>query len=424
MSASENEHRISVDQLRVGVYVYLDVGWMEHPFNFNNFKIKTEEQLQTIRSLGLASVRWAPSLSDVKPLAKSDQPPAAPTAEELARQAELAALMAAKQQRIQQLAEHREKIERVERAFANAAGVIKGINKTIYSQPKQALSDTTELIGGIVDEMLAAPDLAIQVMGDKPGNEDVYLHSLNVAVLAMVLGKEMSMPAELVKMVGMAAVFHDIGLNDIPENIMRKAGPLSKFEREARELHCQYGLDLAKKIGLSNVLCNIIYQHHEAYDGSGYPKKLVGEAIDPLARLVAVINTYDNLCNAPHIANSLTPHEALSQMFAQQRSRFDPRFLQAFIKFMGVYPPGTIVGLSNDVIGLVIRVNAARPLKPTVITYDAGIPKSEAMMLDLNEEGDVHISKAYRPSQLPAAVYEYLAPRKRVNYYFDGGKPA
>jgi len=88
MSATENEHRISVDQLRVGVYVYLDVGWMEHPFNFNNFKIKTEEQLQTIRSLGLASVRWAPSLSDVKPLAKSDQPPAAPTAEELARQAE------------------------------------------------------------------------------------------------------------------------------------------------------------------------------------------------------------------------------------------------------------------------------------------------------------------------------------------------
>ncbi|MDC8785954.1 HD-GYP domain-containing protein [Roseateles koreensis] len=427
--SNEVANQISVDQLRVGVYVYLDVGWMHHPFNFNNFKIRTEEQLATIQGLGLGLVRWDPARSDIKPLAKSEisgaaAVPQVPTQESEAAKAELARLMAVKEERIRKQAEHRQKIEKVERAFANAAAVIKGVNKSIYAQPQQAMADTAQLIAGMVDELLGAPDLAIQVMADKPGNEDVYLHSLNVSVLAMVLGKEMNMPAELIKLVGSASIFHDIGLNDVPDRILHATGPLTKAEREFRELHTQYGFDLARKIGLPVSVANIVAQHHELYDGSGYPKRLKGDAIDPLARLVCVINAYDNLCNPVQVANAMTPHMALSSMFAQQRSQFDVRFLQAFIKFMGVYPPGTLVGLSNDAIGLVVRVNSKRPLRPTVIVYDAGVPKSEAMMLDLDEEPDINITKAYKPSQLPQSVYEYLAPRKRVNYYFDAGAGA
>ena len=69
--------------------------------------------------------------------------------------------------------------------------------------------------------------------------------------------------------------------------------------------------------------------------------------------------------------------------------------------------------------GLVIRMNPAKPLRPTVIVYDPKIPKNEALMLDLEEEPDIHISKAIRPSLLPSAVYDYLSPRRRISYYFD-----
>lgn len=433
--SSDNEYRISPEQLQIGVYVYLDVGWMSHPFSFNNFKIRNEEQLGTIRSLGLASVRWDPARSDVKPLPKGATGDAATPPADVAGAADKAAApesavpahptaefseqMAIKRRRIEKLATHHEAMGRVEQAFTSAANVVRGINKSIHSQPEKTLSEAGQLITNIVDELLAAPELAIQVMTEKPGTEDVYFHSLNVSVLSMILGRELKLPADVVKTVGVGALFHDIGLNEIPSKILNKTDPLTKAEREFREMHCQYGYDIGKRVGLPPAVLNIVMQHHENFDGSGYPRKLKGEAIDPLARIVAIVNAYDNLCNPTSIASALTPHEALSLMFAQQRARYDPRLLQAFIRFMGVYPPGTVVGLSNDALALVIKINSARPLKPIVIVHDEGIPRHEAMILDLDEEPDINVSRAIRPAQLPPAVFDYLSPRKRVSYYFD-----
>jgi putative nucleotidyltransferase with HDIG domain len=428
----DQENVISVDQLQVGVYVYLDVGWMRHPFTFNNFKIRDEDQLNTIRRLGLDQVRWDPLRSDLKPLPKSattDGEPSSTQIEQIEQlepvvQAEDDPLLAAKRARIQRLSEHRNRLSQVEAAFQSAANIVRGINKNIHAQPARTFSDASQLIEQVVDSLLAAPELTIQLMSEKPGNEDVYFHSLNVAVLSMTLGRELKLPAEIVRTIGLGALFHDIGLNEIPAKILNNPGPLSKAEREFREMHCHYGVEIAKKASLPSSVQKIIQQHHELFDGTGYPVGLKGEAIDTLARLVGLINAYDNLCNPVGNASGMTPHEALSYMFAQHRTRFDPRFLQAFIRFMGVYPPGSVVGLSNDALGLVIRVNSSRPLRPSIIVYDAGIPKSEAIILDLEEEPDINITRAIKPAQLPAAVYDYLSPRRRVSYYFDGASAA
>ena len=159
------------------------------------------------------------------------------------------------------------------------------------------------------------------------------------------------------------------------------------------------------------------------YDGSGYPRKLQGEAINVLARIVAIANHYDEMCNPLNIVNALTPHEALSTMFAKQRAKFDPKLLQVFVRCLGVYPPGTIVQLSNGMIGMVATINTAKPMKPMVVVYDAEIPKDDAILVDMEVEADVNIAKAIRPAQLPKEIYNYLSPRKRVSYYFDAGTP-
>ena len=425
-SSSESENSVSVDQLQVGVYVYLDVGWMHHPFSFNNFKIRDEDQLRTIRELGLQCVRWDPARSDQKPLPRPATPgpndtSAATILDQPVMDEAKEARIAAKQARIRACTEYRVNLAKVEQAFANTAQVVRGIGKNVYSKPKETILEATDLIGAMVETLLAAPDLAVQVMAEKPGGEDLYFHSLNVSVMAMIVAREIDLPAELIRQIGIGALFHDIGLNEIPPKILNNTSPLTKPEREFREMHCQYGLDIGKKAGLPQAVQNIIYQHHEHFDGSGYPRKLKGEAIDFMARLVALVNVYDNLCNPVSIAQALTPHEALSLIFSKHRSHFDPKLLQVFIRFMGVYPPGTVVALSNDVIGLVIKVNAARALKPTVIIYDPCIPKSEALILDLGDEPELNISRAIRPAQLPRAVFDYLSPRRRVSYYFDGG---
>ena len=135
--------------------------------------------------------------------------------------------------------------------------------------------------------------------------------------------------------------------------------------------------------------------------------------------MVVIANYYDELCNPLLLADALTPHEALSLMFAKLRGKFDPKLLSAFIRCLGVYPPGTIVQLSNGFIGMVSTVNTTRPMKPIVVVYDAEVPKEEAILLDMDSQADLNISKAIRPAQVPREVYNYLSPRKRVSYYFD-----
>jgi hypothetical protein len=109
-------------------------------------------------------------------------------------------------------------------------------------------------------------------------------------------------------------------------------------------------------------------------------------------------------------------------MFAVKRNKFDAVALQAFIHCLGVYPPGSIVQLSNEMLGLVISVNPASPLKPNVLVYDPGIPKDEAVIVSLERENDLSISKCLRPGELQNEVYQYLNPRKQVTYYYDSRK--
>lgn len=425
MGESGGTHSITVDQLQIGLYVYLDLGWMDHPFSFNNFKIRTADQIRTIRSLGLKKLRWSPEKSDVKPL-----PPGQPlTATQAAEQAagtgpaQLNAVdeaaLEAKKKRMEKLQVQRQDMAKMEQAFINAATTVRAINKNIFSQPKETVEQAAQLVKQMVDAILAAPEVAIHAMLDKPGSEDVYFHSLNVAVLAMMLGRELALPAEIVSLLGVGSLFHDVGLSEVPNKILNKAEPQTKSERDFREMHCEYGVDIGCKAGLPPAALQVIIQHHECYDGSGYPRKLKAGAIDLMARIVGMVNHYDNLCNPPSLAAALTPHEALSQMYAQQRARFDPKLLQLFIRCMGVYPPGTVVKLTNEVVGLVTSVNASKPLKPSVIVYDPEVPKHEAIILDLEQEPDIHVVKAIRPGQLPRDVYEYLSPRKRPSYYFD-----
>ena len=418
-----DEHYLSMDQLRVGLYVYLDLKWFEHPFAFSHFKIKSEEQIKVIRSLSLKSVRYAPELSEGSPPPPVAAPPA-PVPDAAAGPAagiepEPSPVMLAKRAMMAQMQLRRDSAARIEKAFVNTANTIRDIEKNLYSKPMETVQQTTKLISDIADSMLGAPELVIHVMGDKMGGEELYFHSLNVTMLSMMMARDLKLPVEVVSALGMGAILHDVGRKEVPDKILKKIEALTQAERNFYELHCQYGVTLGQRLQLAPSVLAIIREHHELFDGSGYPAKLKGEVTSLLSRIVVIANYYDELCNPNAIADALTPHEALSLMFAKLRGKFDPKLLQVFIRCLGVYPPGTIVQLSNGAIGMVATVNTARPMKPTVVVYDADVPKEEAILLDMERETEVNIAKAIRPAQVPREVYNYLSPRKRVSYYFD-----
>lgn len=417
---------ITMSQLRVGMYVYLDLKWFEHPFAFSNFKIKTEEQITVIRSLGQKNIRYSPDLSDVtppRPVPTSQSPmqdvPEQPSTEQMPA---LSPALIAKRAMIERIKQQREAAARVESAFINTANTIRDIEKNLFSKPAETVRSATQLIEKITDSILSASDLAIHVMGDKMGGEELYFHSLNVTMLSMMMARDIKLPKEVVAALGMGGLFHDIGRMKIPNQILLKKETLTQAERNLYQMHCHYGVEIGQRLKLAPAVLAIIREHHELLDGSGYPGKFKEEGIGLLSRIVVIANHYDELCNPLNVVDAMTPHEALSLMFAKQRSKFDPKLLQVFIRCLGVYPPGTVVQLSNGVIGMIATVNTACPTKPMIIVYDADIPKDEAILADMARETDVNIVKALRPAQVPREVYNYLSPRKRISYYFDASK--
>ncbi|UGQ46948.1 HD-GYP domain-containing protein [Massilia endophytica] len=423
----DNFH-ISVDQLQVGLYIHLDLKWFEHPFAFSHFKIKTEEQLRTIQGLGLKTVRYDPALSDVSPAPPRAAAPAAQAAQAATPVPPAARPdspeLQAKKAMMARIKAQRDNAARIEQAFINASKAIREIDKHLYSQPAESLNKANQLITQIVDLVLAAPELAVHVMGDKMGGEEVYHHSLNVTMLSMMMARDIKLPQQVAGVLAMGALMHDVGEKNVPDKIRMKLDPWTAAERKVYEMHCQYGVEIGERLGIPPAAMSIIRDHHEMFDGSGYPAGLKGEAIGILPRIVAIANFYDELCNPLNVAAALTPHEALSMMFAKLRGKFDPKLLQVFIRCLGVYPPGSIVQLSNGVIGMVATINTAKPMKPVLVIYDADVPKDEAILFDMDRESDVNIVKSIRPAQVPKEIYLYLSPRKRVSYYFDASSGA
>jgi putative nucleotidyltransferase with HDIG domain len=431
-AANEAGSYLRPEDLRIGIFVIIDLPWFKHPFTLNSFKIKTEEQLREVRALKLARYHYDPERSDFPVDAPtetaaettlpevSDLPAADP---ELERAHDAA--MATKHTRIRLLEARRDNVANVERAFGKATAVMKNLNRNLLSKPKETLDEMGGLVGQMIDAFLVSPEATLHVMGEKAGGEEVYYHSLNVTILSMMLAREMGMTEAEARDLGMGSMVHDIGLVEIPDRVLKKPPEeYNNAERTLRAQHVDYGYTVCQKIGITNGAMAVVTQHHELADGSGYPKGLKAEAMSRAARLVSMVNFYDNLCNPVDINKAMTPHEALSFMFAQRRGKFDAHALQLMIKNLGVYPPGSIVQLSNEAIAMVTSINPRKPLRPWVQVYDPKVPKDEAILLDLEQEAEINIVKSIRPALLPPKVAAYLNPRKRVTYFFDGGDNA
>ncbi len=444
--SADNDHPsryASPEQLRIGLYVYVDLPWFLHPFTLSRFRISSEEQIAQMRALKLERIRYDPDRSEDLPAelasaapaeaaaataataAAEPADPAAPPAGEIEHSVATGdPAIAGKEARAQHLRARRRAVAQTEKAFVKATGIMHRLTWNVLQHPKETLQE----IDGLVDQMatvfLERSEVCLHVMGEKCGGEEAYFHGLNVSILSMMLAKSLDLDADQARILGTGALLHDIGQINIPDRVLRKdPDAYTRPERELYASHVEYGVSIGKQLQLAPEALAIIAQHHEMADRSGYPRGIGLEAITPLARVVALANAYDKLCNPVMPNQAMTPHEALSFIFARRKDKFDVRVLQLLIRALGVYPPGSIVKLSDDSVAMVISVNPQKALRPWVLVYDAGVPKHEAPMLDLDREPGVSIAKTLRPALLPPAVYAYLSPRKRITYFFDSDPP-
>ncbi|AIU67874.1 MULTISPECIES: HD-GYP domain-containing protein [Vibrio] len=411
--------KITVDRLQPGLHIRLPVKWNEHPFLFNSFKIKDEEQIRLIRHLGIKHVFMNPNQSDTQPL-----PPSTETekkddtsAEEIDLEAQK--LWKEKQDRIEKLSAYRRRVINCEKEFERSLSRMRAVMNKIRNRPEQAVDEAAQLVDDIVDKLLSDDHVTLHLMNGKSEFEDIYFHCLNVSVIAMMIAQAKKLEAQKIKEVAFAALFHDMGKVKVPSAIVRKQTPLSEPEKNYLKLHTKYGLDIANNMeSFPESARTVIAQHHELNDGSGYPEGLKGEQIDELTQIISVANAYDNLCHSNVPSEQKIPYVALSHLYKNCKNLYNNENLNILIKFMGIYPPGTVVQLSNDMVGLVISVNARNILFPNVLIYDPSVPRTQAPIIDLAEK-EIKIVNAILPNKLPDKVREYLNPRSRISYFFD-----
>jgi HD-GYP domain-containing protein (c-di-GMP phosphodiesterase class II) len=407
---------IQASALRIGMFVHLNVGWMSHPFPLSSFKLTSSEQIETIRSLGLARVTWSPERSDVEqPVVETS---VAVVQDSLAAVEETPKPLDARQLARLALSAQMEAAQRCERQFTEACRDLRRINDKVMADPAQTNSDARQLAQALLDKMLIEGEPCLRVLGEMASDRHAA-HSLNVTVVSLMLGRQLEVPVPVLMELGVGALMHDVGKIALPDRVRLAREDFNSGEAALYRDHVAQGLILGRRMGLSADAQLVIAQHHELADGSGFPSALMLPRMSLPARIVALVNRYDNLCNAASPAQSITPHEALSRLFAQCRSKFDETLLSGFIKMMGIYPPGSVVQLSDDRFAMVMTVNAVHPLKPRVLVYDAAVAPEDAIHLDLEKAPQLGIRRSLKPVQLPTRAVDYLKPRQRISYFFD-----
>lgn len=231
-----------------------------------------------------------------------------------------------------------------------------------------------------------------------------FSHSLNVCLLSVLIGAKLRLPPGQLAELAVGALLHDLGKTGVPQDILDKPGPLSDVEWEAIHRH---GLEafraLRRQWALPISAAHIACQHHENYDGTGYPGGLAGDRIHLFARIVAVADNFDAVTADRPYRSAYQPHQAYEVLLWSRGSKLDPHIVDTFLDTVVVLPAGSAVVLDGGELGIVVGAPprlAARPTVKIVDTGDGAAGTGAGRLIDLAGELNRFIVRAFRPGEI------------------------
>jgi putative nucleotidyltransferase with HDIG domain len=224
----------------------------------------------------------------------------------------------------------------------------------------------------IIDSTLRNQDALLTLSSIRKVDEFTYMHSLSVATMMIVFCSSLYLKRNIITEVGTGALLHDIGKSKLPLELLNKAGHLSEEETAKMRDHVDLGCEvLSKTPGLTPISLSVAAEHHENYDGTGYPKGLKGEEISVYGQIAAIVDMYDNLTSDRGYSKGMSPTVALNRLLEVSGHQFNEELVQRFIRRIGIYPVGTLVKLDNGFLGVVLEQGARDLLNPVIrLIYD------------------------------------------------------
>ncbi len=359
--------KIPLESLRVGMFVHdLNCSWMDHPFAQEGFLVTDEAMLVQIRELSVRQlyIDSARAVDNrvVAPARVSDTSAAQPRVEKTA---------------IKPGGQGGgSKSFRSEAPMAMAA--LKEANRLVSDMMDQArhehrldLGQSADAVGSMLGSLQANPDVLLALTKIRDVDRYTFQHSVSVCVQTLAFCKYLGMDEATLLSVGNGALLHDIGKVKTPEAILMKPGKLSDAEFRIMRNHVIHSkIILAQSQGIDAIALSLAAEHHERFDGAGYPNKLAGDKISRYGQIAAITDVYDAITSDRCYHRGLPPTEALRRLYEWSESQFNPELVRHFIHFVGVYPPGSIVELESRHLALVLG-RGEEPLSPRVrIIFD------------------------------------------------------
>jgi putative nucleotidyltransferase with HDIG domain len=259
----------------------------------------------------------------------------------------------------------------------------------------ERIKDLIDMVKSSRDAILRYPEF------DYPSENYLYVHSVNCAILALAIGDLMKLPPHRMIELGLAALLHDIGMLKLPDGIYLKAEKLSDKEFQLIRAHTTLGYKILKGFSVSEEIALAAEEHHERFDGSGYPKALTGDKISLYSRIVAVVCSYDAITGRRMFKSQIDTHTAVMELLKGRNKSYDENIVRSLIVCLSAYPLGSLVLLSDNSIGRVTKTNPESPRFPfvQVIIDTEGTRISEPLLIKTAEEGGLSIQHCIPPKE-------------------------
>lgn len=196
-----------------------------------------------------------------------------------------------------------------------------------------------------------------------------FQHSMNVSIYAASLAAHLGMSKKDVESIASAGILHDVGKMLVPSKVLNKPGKLTDGEFKVMKDHVQLGYDFLKKEGIPEEMLRLAYEHHERYNGSGYPRGLKDSEISLEGKIGAVVDIYDAITSDRVYHKGMEPPSALKLMFKWADSHINRKVFEFFVMNIGIYPVGSLVLMNTNELAVVGKINPHKPTEPVVLIF-------------------------------------------------------
>ena len=341
--------KVNSSEVRLGMFVCeLDRPWLMTPFPLQGFEIRTVQDISRVQEycryvyIDVRRTGSKPALSGMP------QTPTIAIGEAIAP---------------------REEFKVADVVTARTGKLIQGYVENIHQGTAIDIQMAREAVAACVGTVLRNPQAILCIAQMREKSDALSQHAMSTCVYSIIVGRALGLAGKDLETLGTAALLHDMGKVSVPEEVLGKAGPLGLEEYALVKQHAKFGREtLLGGLKTDDRVAEVAYSHHERLDGSGYPRGLRGSELDIACRIVAAAEKYEALTSIRPHRPAYTHLDAMNVVNRMvKRGHVDEMVVNHFFTYLGTYPPGTVVELSDGEKAIVLETNPNQRLRPIIL---------------------------------------------------------